>query len=178
METKMIGDSYINIVFAFQQEVAKALKKTNGDIYQLIQQGLLELQNKGTLSAEDRKKLELSFSEVLDALLGKKSSSKVRLSTRLRAASMIADSNSGDLARALAELIQSVMAEIPDATTTAAGTITGKPEQMLLWGVIGAVVGGSIGGPAGAVIGGAVGAAIGACPGDTQVSNGGGGSPT
>jgi len=185
----MIGISISDIVLAVQHEGVNVLKKTRGDMSQVIRHALSELHARGILSADDKKNLELSFAEALDVLADKKDPSRVLGSARKRYASMVANRNSSDVARALAELCQSVIMDAAAASNNqpkgvakavATSTISGKGEQALLWGAIGAAVGGSIGGGLGALIGGAVGAALGSC-GDSDttvtVTNSGGGSP-
>jgi hypothetical protein len=188
----MIGISISDIVLAVQHQGVGVLKKTKGDMWQVIRHVLDDLKARGVLSADDKKSLELSFAEALDVLAGKKAPSRVLESSRKRYASMVANSNSSDVARALAELCQSVIMDAAVASRNtpkgAAGAVvrtinanlTGKGEQSLFWGSFGALVGSGIGGPVGGLIGGAIGAAIGAC-GDSDttvtITNNGGGSP-
>ena len=183
----MVGISISDIVYAFQNEGGKVLKKTKGDMALIISHTLSELQTRDVISSDDRDNLNLCFAEALDVLANKKKAQDVLGATRQRYATMIADHESNNVARVLAELCQSVIMdsmicarETPDSIAKAAnGNISGKGAQALFWGAIGAVVGNSIGGPVGAVVGGAVGAAIGACgDSDTSISvtNNGGGS--
>ena len=182
----MTVTSISDIVLAAQHEGVKVLKKTKGDMYQIIRHALSDLQAREILSAEDKKNLELSFAEALDVLANKKDPSRVLLSARKRYASIVANHNSSDVARTLADLCQSAIMDAAAsknqpkgvARAVATGTVRGIAGQALLWGAIGAATGASMGGGLGAVIGAAVGAVIGAC-GDSDttvtITNKGGG---
>jgi hypothetical protein len=165
------------------------MKENKGDMWTVIRHALSELQKRGVLNVADKKNLELSFGETLDVLANKRVPSEILGSTRRRYASMVADHNSSDVARALAELCQSVIMDRATSSATAQKgaskaaarvVLSGAGEQALFWGAIGAAAGAAIGGPLGGLIGAGLGAAFGACTdGDTTVTptNNGGGSP-
>lgn len=183
----MIGVSIGDIVTTFQLEGAKVLKKTNGDVFQIITYVLNMLETRKVLSPEDRKVVADCFHDALAVLAGKKKASRVLVSLKRRHTSLISSPASSDVSRALAEYCYTVISDNETANRRAATEATSvtivsnAAEKALLWGAIGAGIGGSIGGGLGAVLGGAIGAALGAC-GDNDTAlivttPGGGGSP-
>ena len=165
----MIGVTISDIILAFQREGVQVLKRTKGDMSLVINHALSELYTRDILSADDKDYLENSFGEALDVLAGKKSPPKALKSAQKRYAVMVADKETSDVARALAELCRSVIMDAVTASRNKQKGIAkniraqGKGEQALLWGTIGASVGAAIGGAIGAVIGAAIGAALGSC---------------
>ena len=164
----MIGVTISDIILAFQSEGVQVLKKTRGDMSLVINHALSDLYTRDILSSDDKDYLENSFGEALDVLAGKKSPKKALKSVQKRYALMVADKETSDVARALAELCRSVIIDAvaasknkPKKSVARSIRASGKGEQTLLWGTIGASVGAAIGGAIGAVIGAAIGAATG-----------------
>ena len=174
----MIGTSIGNLVLAWQHEARKVLKETKGDRSRVVGHMLSYLHAGGAFDAEDLKSLEASFAEASRVFAGKVTPSKGLTLSRARYASMVARHKSSDVARALAELCVSVIADaaavpskntgpgvVANAASAPGGTSAdqSKGEKILLGALVGAVVGFDAGGLPGAVLGAAIGAVVGAC---------------
>lgn len=172
----MIGVTISDIILAFQSEGVQVLKSTRGDMSLVINHALSDLYTRDILSSEDKDYLENSFGEALDVLAGRKSPPKALKSAQKRYALMVADKETSDVARALAELCRSVIIDAVAVSKSKAKKgvaksirVPEKGEQTLFWGIIGASVGAAIGGAVGSVIGAAIGAALGSC-GDNETT--------
>lgn len=187
----MLGTSMTGFLLAFQREAESILKKTKGDMYQIVTLVLSDLQEMGLISDSDRKSLDSLYSDALNVLAGKKSRDDLLYPAHGRYTAILRDNHSSDVAKVLGELCLSLVEHGEKSKDSASGGDEGKPvvvyattaiqdqgEQIAIWGAIGALVGGYVGGPIGAVVGAGVGAAVGAC-GDnpTTVTTNNGGNP-